>query len=90
MQQPQLDAEMVSYAYLMLLGVASCKDHALAHADRSWSATQMLPVISTIHNVVSSWRGDPHETPTSLLCPMKQPPTEPLHLKPTQTAMLDY
>lgn len=56
MQQPQLDAEMVSHAYLMLLGVASCKDHALAHADRSWSATQMLPVISTIHNVVSSWR----------------------------------
>ncbi|EGP82377.1 uncharacterized protein MYCGRDRAFT_111732 [Zymoseptoria tritici IPO323] len=53
MQQPTIIPAHVVHAYLMLLGVASCKDHALGqHVDHGWFMSHLLQDIWAIHECI--------------------------------------
>ncbi|EGP82013.1 uncharacterized protein MYCGRDRAFT_97991 [Zymoseptoria tritici IPO323] len=98
-QQPKIDPDTVSYAYLMVFGVASYTDRPLAHADQLWFAVHMPPDVWTIHKVqVSSpirrEAGGPVILPRNLirprLRPLEQPHAERLNHKRIPNAMLDW
>ncbi|SMR65119.1 unnamed protein product [Zymoseptoria tritici ST99CH_3D1] len=85
MQQPTIVSASTVHAYLMLVGVASCKDHPLGqHDDQTWFLSHLLKEIWTIHECIRS-RGaaDAPKNPASLLHLMESEPAAPPAFLPT-------
>ncbi|SMR64710.1 unnamed protein product [Zymoseptoria tritici ST99CH_1A5] len=92
MQQPTIIPAHVVHAYLMLLGVASCKDHALGqHVDHGWFMSHLLQDIWAIHECIRLCGIDaPEENPSSLLRPMEPLPAVTIDLLPIHEIMVQH